>query len=171
MEGPFTLQQPPRDPNQLPIWFDRIFRMLSGAPGIAWGIISKATSKLSDLETRPHSQLESIEGVNVASTDTGQVKHVSDANGRKWEDHVDTNNANPHGTDHSQLDAIAQADDTSSNTDGGKHVTDAAMKYLKDRAHDAMTATADSTAADVATLKADFNTLLGKLRSTGRMAP
>lgn len=43
-------------------WIQQIQRVLSFAGGIAWGIVNKADSLLSDIETRPHSMLQTILG-------------------------------------------------------------------------------------------------------------
>lgn len=60
--GPFTrLPRPPReigDTNELRRWFDRIWLILSGAPGISWETLSKAGSNLTDIETRKHNDLQ-----------------------------------------------------------------------------------------------------------------
>lgn len=64
--GPFTrLSRPPRqtgnwdvDAREMFKWFDRIWLILSGIPGIAWDIVSKAGSNITDIETRQHNDLE-----------------------------------------------------------------------------------------------------------------
>lgn len=43
-------------------WIQQLQRVLSFAGGIAWGIVNKADSLLSDIETRPHSMLQSVLG-------------------------------------------------------------------------------------------------------------
>jgi hypothetical protein len=43
-------------------WLQQVQRILSFAGGVAWEIINKANSKLSDIVTRPHSMLQSIFG-------------------------------------------------------------------------------------------------------------
>lgn len=97
LKGPFTLlPRPPSnkggtvDPFELEKWFTRIWFILSAAGGVGWGVIDKAGSKLSDLETRWHSMLQKVLGADV--TDTGQViedvfhcKHVSDGQSKGWE--------------------------------------------------------------------------------------
>jgi hypothetical protein len=97
MKGPFTLlPRPPAnrggniDPFELEKWFTRIWMILSGLPGLSWGLIDKSGSKLSDIEERPHSMLQKVLGVDV--TDTGNsiensdlVKHVSDTQALGWE--------------------------------------------------------------------------------------
>lgn len=143
MRGPFTLlPRPPAnrggniDPFELEKWFTRIWLILSGLPGISWSIIDKAESKLSDLEERTHAMLQSVLGWS-SGADTAQVRHISQADGKVWQDHVEIVDGNPHGTDHAMLDAIEQSNDTSADADGGKHVTDAQVKKYEDHRLDA----------------------------------
>jgi len=71
LRGPFTrLPQPPRDRNgispfEFAKWLDKLWLILSGMPGIAWDIVDKAGSKLTDIVTRPHSDLQNIEGTGT----------------------------------------------------------------------------------------------------------
>lgn len=113
--GPFTrLPRPPAtdDKRQWGMWFDKIHMILAGMPGIEWAIVDKRGSHLSDLETRPHSELTNVLQADDTSTSTALEKHVTDAQVKVYGDHVRTTNANPHGTDHSMLDALT-ADDHS----------------------------------------------------------
>lgn len=71
-ENPQTTMPPvPREPMvdksgrmsaQWERWIQQIQRILSFAGGIAWAIVNKAASKLSDIETRTHAMLQSILG-------------------------------------------------------------------------------------------------------------
>lgn len=93
MKGPFTrLPRPPRttDTFEQSKWFDRIWMILSAIPGISWDVVDKAGSKLSDIETRPHSMLQSVYGSDATNSgivieDTIHVKHVSDEQAKRWE--------------------------------------------------------------------------------------
>lgn len=78
------------DPFELSKWFDSIWKLLSGAAGTAWALIDKKGSKLSDIEIRPHSELQRIYGADVSNT--GQViitpnadKHISNDQAQKWD--------------------------------------------------------------------------------------
>ena len=57
LTGPFTrLPQPARDrngisPHEIGKWLDKVWLILSSNAGIAWYIVSKAGSRLSDIET------------------------------------------------------------------------------------------------------------------------
>jgi len=107
-ENPQTTLPPvPREPlidsrggmsSQWERWLQQIQRVLSFTGGVAWAIINKTSSRLDDIETRTHAMLQSILGW-VSGADTVQNKHISNANGKKWEDHVDIVDGNPHGTD------------------------------------------------------------------------
>jgi hypothetical protein len=118
-ENPQTTLPPvPREPmidrtgqmsQQWSRWIQQIQRVLSFSGGVAWVIINKTGSRLSDIETRTHAMLQSVLGW-TDDADTAQVKHISNANGKKWEDHVDVADGNPHGTDHDMLDGL-DADD------------------------------------------------------------
>ena len=61
------LPRPPvtDDKRQWQQWFEAVYRLLGKAIGIPWGAVDKTGSKLSDIETRPHSQLQSIEGTGT----------------------------------------------------------------------------------------------------------
>lgn len=71
-ENPQTTMPPvPREPlidrngqmsSQWTRWMQQVQRVLSFTGGIAWGIINKAGSKLSDIETRTHAMLQSVLG-------------------------------------------------------------------------------------------------------------
>ena len=52
--------------------------------------------KLTEIGVIDHDNLGNVAGVDVTSTDTEQNKHVSNANGKKWENHVDAT-SNVHG--------------------------------------------------------------------------
>lgn len=96
--GPFTLlPRPPMnrggviDPFEQEKWFTRIWYILSAAGGIAWDIVNKKGSKLSDLEFRTHIMLQSVLGADATNTgkeieDVDHVKHVSDQQSERWED-------------------------------------------------------------------------------------
>jgi len=120
-ENPQTTLPPvPREPlidsrggmsSQWERWLQQVQRVLSFSGGIAWGIINKGSSKLSDIENRTHAMLQSILGWS-SGTDTTQNKHISNADGKVWQDHVEITNGNPHGTDHAMLDGLEDDDHT-----------------------------------------------------------
>lgn len=93
VQGPFTrLPRPPRqtgvwavDLREMLRWFDRIWLVLSGLPGIAWDVISKAGSRLDDLESRDHSQLQSIEQADVSLSDSSPEKHITNELAFAWD--------------------------------------------------------------------------------------
>jgi hypothetical protein len=75
-------------------WFDRLQAILSGTPGIEWDIVSKQGSALTDIETRPHSDLQNVLGgsdqyhvqqteraelVSLDALATGMVAKTADA--------------------------------------------------------------------------------------------
>ena len=92
--GPFTrLPRPPRitgeterDRFEQQKWFDRIWMILSGAPGISWDIVSKVGSSLDDIETRPHSMLQDVLQSDDTSSSSALEKHVTDEQMKKYED-------------------------------------------------------------------------------------
>lgn len=118
-ENPQTTLPPvPREPmidqrgqmsQQWTRWIQQVQRVLSFTGGVAWGIINKAGSKLSDLAERTHAMLTDILGWTTGA-DTTQNKHISNADGKVWQDHVEIVNDNPHGTDHDMLDGLADDD-------------------------------------------------------------
>jgi len=76
-------------------WLTQVQRALGNIAGIAWKQLDKAGSSLADVETRTHALLTSILGW-TSGADTVQNKHISQADGKKWEDHVDASQ-NVHG--------------------------------------------------------------------------
>lgn len=74
-ENPQTTLPPvPREPiigsngrmsNQWERWIQQVQRVLSFSGGVAWGIVNKAGSKLSDLAERTHAMLTDIAGTGV----------------------------------------------------------------------------------------------------------
>lgn len=74
-----NLPQPPRnkggqtDPLEISRWFDDIWKYLEKVVGIAWGAIDFTGSSLSDLDSRPHSDLQgtSVLGVHPHEAITG----------------------------------------------------------------------------------------------------
>lgn len=90
-------------------WYQEIWRVLTGVIGIAWDAISKSGSKLSDLADRTHEMLQEVKGWS-SGADTAQVRHISNANGKVWQDHVAVTDGNPHGTDHDMLDGLTDDD-------------------------------------------------------------
>lgn len=68
-------------------WIQQIQRILSFAGGIAWEIVNKGSSKLSDIEDRKHSMLQEVKQANDTSASVEVGKHVTDAQVKKYEDH------------------------------------------------------------------------------------
>jgi len=72
-------------------WF-RYFEYVGGTVARAaqwvWGNIDFTGSRLSDIQTRPHSQLQSVLGADVTDDDATQNKHISNAQAKKFNDPV-----------------------------------------------------------------------------------
>jgi hypothetical protein len=139
-----TLPPTPREPmvnstgqtsTQWNRWFQQVQRILSFAGGVAWGIINKSDSKLSDLAERAHSMLQDVLAWS-SNENTDKVRHISNADGKVWQDHVEVTDGNPHGTDHNMLDAIAELDPTSADTVKDRHLSDAQGKKWEDHVDD-----------------------------------
>lgn len=75
-----------RDPFELTKWFDVLWRAL-GVGGINWRVLDFTNSQLSDIETRPHSDLQDVLQADDTSSSTDAEKHVTDALVKKYEDH------------------------------------------------------------------------------------
>lgn len=83
-----------------------------------------------------HDQLLSIGELDVTSTNTTKNKHLSNAQAKKWEDHVNkTSNSNPHGTRHRDLNEIEGANTASTDGTQNKHVSNAQTKKWEDHAN------------------------------------
>lgn len=131
--------------NSVMRWFSDITKIIGGLPGIAWAMVDKTGSRLDDIETRAHNLLQSISGWS-SGADVVQDKHISQANGKKWEDHVDVIDGNPHGTDHAALEGIALLDPTDIDVTIDKHLSNAQAKVWQD--HIANTGNPHSTTGD-----------------------
>jgi hypothetical protein len=204
-KGPFTLlPQPPRakggvlDPFETEKWFTRIWLILGGLTGIGWAVVDKVGSRLDDIETRPHAMLQEVLGWKSLGDGT-QDKHISNANGKVWQDHVEIIDGNPHGTDHAMLDAIMVLDPTSADITKDKHLSNAQGKVWQDHTQNTnihhapalasvdavitVTGTAgvlytgteqaiiNALIADVTALKNSLNDLKAKLRTPGTLTP
>ncbi len=101
------LQPPPKNLDRLSLseqmketgrWMFEVYRRLkdTGILAILWTNLDFTGSKLTDILTRAHADLQLILGLDTTSADTTKNKHVSNAQGKKWEDHVDAS-TNVHG--------------------------------------------------------------------------
>lgn len=117
-------------------WFEQVARALGRAGSVAWSLVNKSGSNLTDIETRNHSGLQNILALDPTDTDATKVKHLSNAQGKVWQDHVGITNGNPHGTDHSALDSIGTLDVTSADTTKDKHLSNAQGKKWEDHTAD-----------------------------------
>jgi hypothetical protein len=83
-----------------------------------------------------HDQLLNKGELDVTSTNTTKNKHLSNAQGKKWEDHVNTTNGtNPHQTNHDSLLNRGEVDPTSTDTTKNKHLSNAQAKKWEDHAN------------------------------------
>jgi hypothetical protein len=87
-KGPFTiLNRPPRinDPRSWERWTQDVYSILSGEPGIAWDVVDKEGSELSDIETRWHSMLQLVLQEDVSLKDTDLEKHINNELAYSWD--------------------------------------------------------------------------------------
>lgn len=95
----------PSPPHSLPIthpawiqYFNLLKNALDGDGNVTWDAVDKSGSKLSDLESRPHSDLTSILAADESSTDPSKNKHTSSNDLKVAVDHynkeVDPSSAN-----------------------------------------------------------------------------
>jgi len=66
-------------------WLEEAYRKITSLSAISWAQVDKTGSSLADLATRTHAMLQSILGWS-SGTDTTQNKHISQADGRKWDE-------------------------------------------------------------------------------------
>lgn len=76
------LAQPPKkNEPSFDDWMYRFWRRISASAGIAWSLVDKTGSNLTDIQTRNHNDLQNIQGgssadYNHLTTDQfNQVKH------------------------------------------------------------------------------------------------
>jgi hypothetical protein len=123
-----TINQIPKSPRELEQFYRDIAKMLGSIAGIAWSLVNKAGSRLNEIVTRPHSDLQDITDWTGGAAD----RHISVENGVDWQAHVDVVDGNPHGTDHAMLEAIGELDPTSTNATKDKHLSNAQGKVWQD---------------------------------------
>lgn len=85
-----------------------------------------------DTEADEHVELE----LDPTDTNTDKEKHLSNAQGKKWEDHVGTITGNPHNVTHAQT-SPGSVDETDTNTTKDKHVSNALAKGWEDHKNNA----------------------------------
>jgi len=123
--------QTPKSPRELEQFYRDVAKMLGNLAGIPWNLINKAGSRLDEITVRTHNLLQEVKGW-ATGADTVQDRHISDADGKVWQDHVEVTDGNPHGTDHSQLEAIGELDPTSADATKDKHLSNAQGKVWQD---------------------------------------
>lgn len=70
------------------VYFEALSKIISFDSGsVDWTAINFDGSKLQDLATRRHSDLQIIEQLDLNDTNTDKTKHLSNAQGKVWEDH------------------------------------------------------------------------------------
>src|SRR3990172_1863074 len=71
---------------EIRVFFEELFKVISMPIGrIAWSSIGFVGSKLTDIETRQHSNLQAIAELNTGSTSIEKDKHLSNAQGKAWQ--------------------------------------------------------------------------------------
>lgn len=60
-----TSNQTPKSPRELEQFYRDVAKMLGSVAGIPWNMISKVGSRLNEIATRPHSDLQDVEGTGT----------------------------------------------------------------------------------------------------------
>ena len=82
------IRRPPETGNrEFDRWSFELWRRLNDTSLLAfsWDSLSKAGSKLTDIETRNHSMLQNVEGFDPTDSSSVKNKHVSNADTMRWE--------------------------------------------------------------------------------------
>lgn len=114
------------------------FTFVDQSNKIFWELIDKITitsnedgnpkqPSIADILDHQHNSLSDIHGVDLTDTDEFQDKHISNLQGKKWEDHVDTELANPHKLKAEQL---YKKDNTYEGTEDKPQATVAIIEQL-----------------------------------------
>lgn len=74
----------PKTPQELERFYLDLIAQLTGSGAIAWSLIDKTGSKLTDIATRPHSDLQNVLQGDDTSSSTTVGKHVTDAQLRAY---------------------------------------------------------------------------------------
>lgn len=96
------LPAPPRsrggvlDQQELERWFYLMWKAIGGYEGITWSVVDKNIASIEDIPDRRHELLQEIE-VWASGTSIVKDKHISNADGKVWQDHVEYTADNPHG--------------------------------------------------------------------------
>lgn len=102
-----NLGPPPRtdEPREINRWLLNLYKILVETGLLTpWDKVQKTGSNLADLDTASHASLSGILPLDPTSTDAVLNKHLSNAQGKAWEDHR-ARTDNPHGTTASQVGA------------------------------------------------------------------
>jgi uncharacterized phage infection (PIP) family protein YhgE len=85
---PFTLQNPPQvQDTGLQSWMNDVARKLNQVSAIAWPVVDKSGSSIGELANHSHDSLAGVFPADLSSTNTKEDKHISDFQGKRWEDH------------------------------------------------------------------------------------
>ena len=82
---------------------------------------------IADILDHEHNSLSGIHGVNLEDTNAFQDKHISNKQGKKWEEHVDTTLQNPHKVKANQL---FKKDNTYEGSSDNPHSTVAIIEQI-----------------------------------------
>lgn len=81
MISPFRLEDVKNFTRRWQVTLEQINRMLGTIAGIAWNQVSKSGSQLTDIETRPHSMLQAIEGTGTRHITSGENSEITAIDG------------------------------------------------------------------------------------------
>lgn len=74
-------------------WLEKVWRRVDAALQIAWSQVDTTGSKLSDLDTRTHDELQALGLADPAGTDDVLPRHTTDARAKANKDHRDATSA------------------------------------------------------------------------------
>lgn len=177
---------PPIPPSQrgdrdLVRWWNNVRTLLGDAAQIVWTQINFTGSLLTSIETRLHSNLQTIEGADDTDTDATQNKHVSNNDMKVNTDHVAATSA------HGATGAVIGAGDLATTIAVGvvleaAAVTDAVASTVSVTSADATDLTTNNTltneikgdvntlVTDVNAVKDQLNSLMANLRTSGALS-
>lgn len=72
-------QPPPRDDGSFDDWMFRMYKRISATAGLAWALVDKTGSNLTDMTTRNHADLQNINTASYTHLSATNATDLTDA--------------------------------------------------------------------------------------------
>lgn len=139
------------------LYYQQLRKLIGEENGLDWDVVNKKGSKLSEIETRKHADLQEIAASDETDDNTDKNKHVSNADMKAAKDHRDSSTA------HGANGDIIGNEDYATTTEYG------VVKKMVNIADLNQTITNPPTQAEVQALSDKIDALLVELQDKGLM--